>query len=676
VNAPLSSKTGHPVAWQAPRPLWGGLAGTGAPAILRFAGDDFMDQMLATLANDPARIGERLARPETWRSPPGETAETDLVQRVPLPGLIADARRKRALKVRGPAIAPRPPAPLKLYQPAHQRFYLVGASLVCAIPGLPERTIAGGAETVGFVIRRLLPGVAGEAGDTALREFAYLKGGETATWRRVAAGAGAASLAPGEELLPLFPMAHQDEALRRRTLWSGLVPVGRREDYLSAAVNRTPQPLAEGQLATLRPAAPSAAAPSVTARMTQFKMEVAEPWKGVVRAALRAQAQINEATPDNDETLAEKRQRALTLNLGWQTQSWLILLDFADWLAAHLPDVWAAVGSGSAAGLPTKRLAVFNWLNATTISAPMAQGLRQGAVELKPMAGSLREALNMVAQTATRDGLETAETLYSVDTRNQPVWPAKHFPLAGLNTSLIADGAYQTAAGLGAPSATELDSQPAIADPVDVAESLDRVTALVVRALDARDESDAQPLPFALKLRDVLHQTGDDPGWFVIRFVHINRDCGPLHPPTVSAPTERFQLASFFDPDAPVRPIRISLPLDTSAAGLRKHGRGTAFVISDMLCGQIQRAKGLGLVDLVRSVLPWPLHKDLELGEGGPCKGAGGINIGMICSLSIPIITICALILLMIIVSLLDFIFRWLPWFVMCFPIPGLKGKK
>ena len=33
----------------------------------------------------------------------------------------------------------------------------------------------------------------------------------------------------------------------------------------------------------------------------------------------------------------------------------------------------------------------------------------------------------------------------------------------------------------------------------------------------------------------------------------------------------------------------------------------------------------------------------------------------MICSLSIPIITLCALILLIIIVTLLDFIFRWLP---------------
>jgi hypothetical protein len=109
---------------------------------------------------------------------------------------------------------------------------------------------------------------------------------------------------------------------------------------------------------------------------------------------------------------------------------------------------------------------------------------------------------------------------------------------------------------------------------------------------------------------------------------------------------------------------------------MRKHSKNTAFVISDVLCGQIQRAKGLGLGDLVRSVLPWPLHKDLDVGGMGPCKASPEANIGMICSLSIPIITICALILLMIIVSLLDSIFRWLPWFITCFPVPGLNAKK
>ena len=97
--------------------------------------------------------------------------------------------------------------------------------------------------------------------------------------------------------------------------------------------------------------------------------------------------------------------------------------------------------------------------------------------------------------------------------------------------------------------------------------------------------------------------------------------------------------------------------------------------MSDMLCGQVQRAKGMGFIDLVLQVLPWPFHKDIDVGKGGGCKG-GGLEIGMICSLSIPIITICALLLLIIIVTLLDFIFRWLPYFIICFPVPGLKGKK
>jgi hypothetical protein len=164
-------------------------------------------------------------------------------------------------------------------------------------------------------------------------------------------------------------------------------------------------------------------------------------------------------------------------------------------------------------------------------------------------------------------------------------------------------------------------------------------------------------------------------GWFVIRCVFDSPNCGPLDPPVVSDASERFQMASFFDPDAPARPIRIALPMDTTPAGLRKFDKNTAFMISDVLCGQIKRVKGLTLGDLVRSVLPWPLHKDLSVPDGGPCS-SGGINAGMMCSLSIPIITICALLLLMIIVSLLDIIFRWIPYFLICFPLPGFKAKR
>jgi hypothetical protein len=185
----------------------------------------------------------------------------------------------------------------------------------------------------------------------------------------------------------------------------------------------------------------------------------------------------------------------------------------------------------------------------------------------------------------------------------------------------------------------------------------------------------APPLPVAARLRDDIKSTNGDPGWFVIRCAYVRCGCGPLKPTVLSAPSQRFQLAGFFDPDAPARPIRIALPTDTTPAGLRKFDKNTAFLMSDVLCGQVQRAKGLGLIDLIRAVLPFPLHKDLDTGGLGPC-GEPNASIGMICSLSIPIITICALILLIIIVTLLDLIFRWLPWFILCFPVPNLKGKK
>ncbi len=84
-----------------------------------------------------------------------------------------------------------------------------------------------------------------------------------------------------------------------------------------------------------------------------------------------------------------------------------------------------------------------------------------------------------------------------------------------------------------------------------------------------------------------------------------------------------------------------------------------------------------GLVaDLVLSVLPWPFHKDLpQPDKTGPCK-KGDVNAGMYCSLSIPIVTLAALILMIIIVSLFDMFFKWVPYLFTCFPIPGFKGKK
>jgi len=47
----------------------------------------------------------------------------------------------------------------------------------------------------------------------------------------------------------------------------------------------------------------------------------------------------------------------------------------------------------------------------------------------------------------------------------------------------------------------------------------------------------------------------------------------------------------------------------------------------------------------------------------------------MVCSFSLPIITIVALILLIIFVKLLDIIFFWMPFFQICLPLPKFSAK-
>jgi hypothetical protein len=59
--------------------------------------------------------------------------------------------------------------------------------------------------------------------------------------------------------------------------------------------------------------------------------------------------------------------------------------------------------------------------------------------------------------------------------------------------------------------------------------------------------------------------------------------------------------------------------------------------------------------------------KDLAEGKG---DGGDGLGLAWICSFSIPVITICAFIVLSIFLSLLNLIFWWLPFLKICIPFP------
>jgi len=55
-------------------------------------------------------------------------------------------------------------------------------------------------------------------------------------------------------------------------------------------------------------------------------------------------------------------------------------------------------------------------------------------------------------------------------------------------------------------------------------------------------------------------------------------------------------------------------------------------------------------------------------------KPTGGLELGWICSFSLPIITLCAFIVLHIFLGLLNIVFQWMLWFKICIPIPKKKA--
>lgn len=666
----------HQVQWTAPAPLLGrapDLSETGRialrrPAILRFASDSFMEEFHRALETDPSKLAGLEVQYETWRGP-GVSAPA-----VPQPARGASRMEQKLARMKvsaerrlsmfggpgGVALA-EPPATtvvtvdrdqtsatrtLKLYQPAHQRFYLVTAALVCRRPGLPDRAVdAARQEKTTFVVRRVRTTTDSATNTTRRAEYGFIAGSGGGSWRLIASPD--AALAPGEEKLPLFAVNFQDDGEKKRRVLAGLVPAGRRDTYVGASEqssSATPAPVDTG---TGNAADPGAPPPPVDPRIALLSADVIEPWKALVLGAAKTAEQI--ANTQNVGHPMDGAHQASRENI--QVGSWYVLLDFATFLDRQLKPVWLAIKDG-ATPPEQAQLDVVNAIKGALRPASPNFSLQTPA--------TLADALKAV--TRFRTPLEQASGDFSFTTHPTVDWPDFVFALADAELD-------------GPVPAVTLPPLPAGAKPLTPTQTvLRKISALrdlIAAALPATPTDAVPDLPLAAQ--PVM--APDETALFVVRCVFERPECGPINPPLLSAPSREFELAGFFDPDAPARPIRIALPVDTSPAGLRRAPKNTAFMVSDMLCGQINRAKGLGLVDLVMSVLPFPLHKDLDSGGPTPCKTDTNASLGMICSLSIPIVTICALILLIIMVSILDYIFRWLPYFIFCFPLPKFSAK-
>ena len=720
------------VQWTAPSPLWEtALAENTAakrraelsrPSILRFATDSFMDDFLKVAENDPKKLNQYLALPETWRGisplPEALTAVPAFTRNFKRLGLIA-ARKKAKANGLTQAFdkftdhANRSTGrPLKLYQPAHQRFYMISACLVCERPGLPDKIPnSGREEKVTYVIRRMFPRVDAQPTkqlpppDSGYEEYAYVTTDQGARWKKVA---NVNALETDEEQLPLFSVNVLEDDGRRRKIFAGVIPTGRREAYIAAGKFSAPTTASTTTVGAADPNAP------IDSRVYLMRSQFRDPWKNLLQTAAQAQsALITSGKPTgldltkdgNLKKLTDEQAKIITAAREQiQTISWLILLDFAKYLDENLPRIWAAVKDNKLRkDLNGAEQILFDILQSTKLGNDFASDLRNGS-KVKEVSSSLHDALLAVKPgdktkaERIEKNLESVAVSYNRETPNDR-YPEFLFPLADPGYIVL-------------PGAPKLEPKFALTSFIDgktvpIAPSNFHKTSLNKAVYeDARKKNqkvneslltlDGEDYVnrIAQLIEDVLKVTPNRPdqplvmpplasqkpmdmreGWFVIRCVYERPLCGTIDPPVLSAPTQAFQIAGFFDPDAPARPIRIALPVDTSPAGLRKFDRNTAFMMSDLLCGQVNRMKGITFMDLVLSVLPFPFHKGLDTPDAGGCEDKG-LSIGMMCSLSIPIITICALILLIIIVMLLDFIFKWLPFLMFCFPLPGLKAKE
>lgn len=118
--------------------------------------------------------------------------------------------------------------------------------------------------------------------------------------------------------------------------------------------------------------------------------------------------------------------------------------------------------------------------------------------------------------------------------------------------------------------------------------------------------------------------------------------------------SEPFTIAPWFESSGAPVPV-IPLPDLMDRAALKRVRPTVAFALPPKLA------------QLLRSDA-----KELRDGKG---DGGSGIGLGWICSFSLPVITLCAFIVLNIFLTLFNLIFFWMPFLKICIPIPKAKEE-
>ena len=120
-----------------------------------------------------------------------------------------------------------------------------------------------------------------------------------------------------------------------------------------------------------------------------------------------------------------------------------------------------------------------------------------------------------------------------------------------------------------------------------------------------------------------------------------------------SEASEDFEIVPWYETSDMVPPTQIELP-DVNMDTLSKLKPNVAFKVPESI------QKFMDKINLKK------------LMDGEEIKGSD-LGFGMICGFSIPLITICAFIVLQIFLGLLNLVFWWLPFIKICIPFPKPK---
>jgi hypothetical protein len=497
----------------------------------------------------------------------------------------------------------------KLYQPLHGRYYLVTGSLVCRQLGLPDRTVARRDGERTSFVVRRLM-PDGTGGGT--QEQGWVKQGATGSWQPATGDA----LLDGEERQPVHHVAAcailPAGAIAGPDIF-GLSECGRRTVYYGYI------PVASREMYLEQVANPAQALQDVMNNPDPGTTPEPDPRVDdldtrVLRMWRGLYVNLSTTPPQpwpGDSATAKR----LAENGGEQRKkvSLYLILDLADFLNSYLPDVFAALGTdGSALQAPGEADAKALFDELTGI-----KGIER--VSPDPNGGTKTDHITLAdALNDLKGDLTLVQGQGSEPASTYDVLPATHHD--GVNDVRV-----------DANNAAYLASDGPLA-------------ALFGTALS----STGRPVLVPDEVADMIKHDppGGDSYW--LRLVYEHAPCVPV----ISAPSPTFTMAKVMDPDAPARHIRIEMP---SIGDLRKFKRGIGMEVPPDLRSLMDR-----------------VNPDMAKG-GGLSDGGPSWQLGMICSFSIQIVMMVAFIVMFIFLLLLNFVFWWLAFLKICFPIPVKK---